>query len=189
MRRLILIALAGVAALAVGCGGEAAAPPAAPGSPENPVRAQPQERGGEGEPASQSRTSQPGYQALVDGQTSKPPERFTPCNLVTSAQARAIFGVSIRQPLEAPQGPTCIYQTRKGDGFVTVAVQAVDFASVKRQMAQRRQIEISDRTAYCGTHGQPMLVLPLAGDRVLSIAGRCSLARQFAAKAVPRLGA
>ena len=52
---------------------------------------------------------------LVEQQSNKPAKRFTPCNLVTAPQARAIVGAPIEQPFEAPQGPTCIYRSRDGE--------------------------------------------------------------------------
>jgi hypothetical protein len=189
MRRVVAITLAGVAWLAAACGGEPASPPAPPGSPDNPAVAEQIAPDATGEAGTNARNVQPGYEALVDRQTSKPRERFTPCNLVSAAQARAIFGAPVQPPLEAPQGPTCIYRTRRGDGFATVAMQAVHFGSVKRRMAQRRQVKVADRTAFCGTYGQSMLYVPLSRGRVLSIAAPCGVAQKFAARAVRQLSA
>jgi hypothetical protein len=110
-----------------------------------------------------------------------------PCSLVTKAQARAILGAPILEPVQAPLGPTCIYQAKSGSPYVTLALQTVDFTQLRRQIGTTRAVSIADRTAYCGTLGKPMLVLPLAGRRVLSIAASCALARRFAAKAAPHL--
>jgi hypothetical protein len=129
----------------------------------------------------------PGYKDLVDSQQRKPQSRFTPCNLVTKAQARAIVGAPVRDPLEAPQGPTCIYRTAKGKGFITVAVQSVSFKKLRPRLHQPRRIKVSTRTAYCGQYGQAMLYVPLSRGRVLSVAGPCPVARQFAAAAVQRV--
>jgi hypothetical protein len=110
-----------------------------------------------------------------------------PCSLVTKAQAQSIIGVPILEPLEAPQGPTCIYQSKTRKQYVTLTVQNTDFARLKAQVRKRREVAVSTRTAVCGTYGRPMLYLPLNGGRVLSVAGRCGIASRFAATAVPHL--
>ena len=114
-------------------------------------------------------------------------EAASPCNLVTKTQAREIVGTPIQEPLEAPQGPTCIYRTQTGDGFVTLAVQTVDFRELKPQLQQPQRVAVSDRTAYCGQYGQAMLYLPLSRGRVLTVSGPCRVAKQFAATALRQL--
>jgi hypothetical protein len=112
VRLACLIALVLTAALLSACGGESKSPPP-PGSPENPLvatrtpeaattagrlnEAAPVTKGsGKSGAASEGATpkaaEQPGYQKLVERQTHKPRNRFTPCNLVTKAQAGAIVG-------------------------------------------------------------------------------------------------
>ena len=177
-RAACLLALL-AAALLTACGGED--PPAA-GSPERPLAAK-TTPGEPGAAPAGSGAQKPGYDALVERQSSKPRSRFTPCNLVTRAQARAILGAPVLAPVEAGQGPTCIYRTREG-GFVSVAVQRTPFERIEPRLRQRRRVDVAGRAAYCGTYGQPMLYVPLARGRVLSIAGRCDVARGFAAKAV-----
>jgi uncharacterized protein DUF3558 len=177
MRRLSLIAIAGVTLLAA-CGGDAEPPVA--GSPENPLRAATPA-------ASSSEAKEPGYEALVERQSSRPARRFSPCTLVTRAQARAIIGAPVEDPVEAPQGPTCIYRSERGDRFVTVAVQDSELAPLRRRLRGSRSVQVAERTAYCGTFGQPMLYLPVDGGRVLSIAAPCKVASGFAATAVRRL--
>jgi hypothetical protein len=198
MRLTHALLLALVATVVGGCGDDA--PPSPPGSPENPLVAQSAEPdsvaaagepgaaapGGEAEPAS---AQKPGYKALVDRQSRDPRTRFTPCNLVTAAQAGAILGAPVRAPVEALQGPTCIYQTRDGDGFVALAVQATPFDRLKRNMRSLRRVRVSDHAAYCGTYGQSMLYLPLSKGRVLSISAPCGIARGFAARAMRQLTA
>jgi hypothetical protein len=115
------------------------------------------------------------------------PSAKRPCSLVTKAQAQSIIGVPILEPLEAPQGPTCIYQSKTRKQYVTLTVQTSDFARLKAQVRKRQSVVVSTRTAVCGTYGRPMLYLPLAGGRVLSVAGPCGVASRFAAKAVPHL--
>ncbi len=207
--RIILTLAAGLAALALSSCGDDGKPAAAAGSPENPLTAtQPGEAGaapaaasgtpakkGEaapkvpaGEPSSKAATPQaPGYQALLDRQTAKPQHRFTPCNLVSEREAQDIVGKPMQVPVEAPQGPTCIYRPRKGEGLIALAVQDADFARLRRQIDDLHRVDVSDRSAYCGTYGQPMLYLPLGAGRVLSINAECDVARGFAVKALPHL--
>jgi hypothetical protein len=204
VRSLSLIALLLMAALLAACGGESKPKPP-PGSPQNPLVAQapqdtitqgrlneaaPAAKGDAGsgaEGAKPKADAQPGYQKLVERQGSKPHSRFTPCNLVTKAQAGAIVGARLQDPLEAPQGPTCIYRSQDGKRFVTLAVQSVAFSKLKHQMHKRQQVDVSNKTAFCGMLGQPILYVPLSGSRVLSVAAPCQVARRFAARAVLRL--
>jgi hypothetical protein len=190
VRLLVLTVAVSATALLAACGG-AETQPAAPGTPENPLVGKPTDanssaRTNEGQsPAAKS--SQPGYEKLVERQTSNPRSRFTPCNLVTRAQATAILGGPVQAPLEAPQGPTCIYRSQSGKTFITLAVQSLDIDRVKKQMRQRQAVDVANRTAYCGTYGQPMLYVALSQKRVLSVAAPCAVAKQFAARAVSRL--
>jgi hypothetical protein len=182
VRLICLIALAAVPALAA-CGSDSDPGASAPkGSPENPLVAEPTGEVNEG-----TGSGEPGYQQLVDEQSRAPQSRFTPCNLVTQEQARAIVGAPLEQPLEARQGPTCIYRSRDGESFITVAVQQLDFGQLKGQIRQRQKVDVGSRAAYCGNYGQPMLYLPLRGGDVLSVAGQCEVARKFAATALPQL--
>jgi hypothetical protein len=178
MRVCVLAGLASAALAAGGCGGESAPPPA-PGSPERPLEARRTPPG--------AAPATPGYKALVKEQSRRPRRRFTPCNLVTERQAQAIVGAAMRDPVEAAQGPTCIYRSRDGRSFVTVAVQALRFDAIRPRLRLRRRVAVAGRTAYCGTYGQPMLYLPLPRGRVLSVAAQCPIARRFAARAVRQL--
>lgn len=194
LRPLTLAALATVAAALSACGAGHSTP-AAPGSPQKPLVAEQTRLGGaaasgrSNEGAASAAQAKPGYDALLKKQPRHPRTRFTPCNLVTAAQATAIVGAPIREPVEAPQGPTCIYRTRNGKSFVSVAVQMSDFKKLKPHLRLRQRVAVSDRTAYCGTYGQPMLYVPLSGGRVLSVAAHCSIAKQFAIRAVRQLPA
>jgi hypothetical protein len=193
MRLLALVALAAAAIAVTACGGDTK-PPAAPGSAEKPlVGKQPTPGGGTAggrlneAAASGTKAKGPGYDALLDSQSSHPRSRFTPCNLVTEKQAQAILGAPLLDPVEAAQGPTCIYRSKDGRSFVTLAVQSLDFAKLKPRLRVARRVTVGARTAYCGTYGQPMLYVPLSSGRVLSVAGRCEVARRFASRAVRQL--
>jgi hypothetical protein len=176
-----------VVAVLAGCGGEAAAPK---GSPENPMQASKPSttKGSAREPGGSSSQQKLGYKALLKHQTSEATgTRFTPCSLVTRAQARAILGQPVMLPSEAPQGPTCIYRAAKGKGFVTLAVQPANFAKAKRSLRKATKVDLGSRTGVCGNYGQSMLYAPLSRGRVLSVAAECGVAKRFAAQAVRSL--
>jgi len=176
--RVLLGSLVAIALLA-GCGSEK---PAAPGSPDNPLV-------GKTQAATESRTAaEPGYKTLLKRQDGKPQSRFTPCGLVTRAQASAIIGEPVQLPFEAPQGPTCVYRTVKGHGLVTLAVQSADFTKAKRNLQQAAKVDLGARTGLCGQYGQPTLYAPLSHGRMLTVAAApCGVAKRFAARAVRAL--
>jgi hypothetical protein len=175
-----------VVVLLAGCGSEPAAPA---GSPDNPLkaRAASTDNSSAREPG-KAAAAKPGYKGLLTRQTKEPGHRFSPCSLVTQAQARTILGGPVALPSEAPQGPTCIYRTEKGNGFVTLAVQSADFAKAKRRLRKATKVDLGSRTGLCGTYGRPTLYAPLSQGRVLAVAAQCDVATRFAAQAVRSLG-
>jgi hypothetical protein len=177
------------ALLSSACGGSDQPASAPPGSPQNPLVGKSTESttSGRSNEAQGRSTAKPGYETLVDRQARKPRSRFTPCNLVTRAQATAILGGPVQAPLEAPQGPTCIYRSESGKSFITLAVQPLDFDRLKKQIRGPQSVEIADRAAYCGTYGQPTLYVEISRKRVLTVTAPCRVAKQFAARAVARL--
>jgi hypothetical protein len=180
-----LIALFAALAVALGAcgGGEPAKAPA--GSPGNPL-ASGADRDAP-DPDAPGKPGRPGYRDLVEDQSSAPGKRDSPCALVTKKQAQAIVGGTLLDPLEAPQGPTCIYRDRAGETFITLAVQQQGFGGLRDDVARLRRVSVADRRAYCGVHGAPMLYLPLKRGRVLSVTAQCEVAMRFARSAVPRL--
>jgi hypothetical protein len=182
---VVVIAASGLTA--AGCGG--AAKPAAPGTPAHPLVAStpaPNDgRSNESQPAQAN--AQPGYRRLLERQASRPQSRFSPCNLVTPSRARAILGEALLAPVEAPQGPTCIYRSRSGRSFTTLAVQASSFAHFRSQLRRPVRFNVAGHTAYCSGQGAQAVYVPLSGGRVLSVGGPCRLARQFASTALHRL--
>jgi hypothetical protein len=187
VRLLGLIAFATASMALSSCGGSGAAAP--PGSRQNPLVAQPTEQtsNGRSNEARAQSSEQPNYQKLVARQSSRPASRFTPCNLVSRAQASAILGSQVMAPIEAPQGPTCIYRSQNGKAFTTLAVQHVDIGKLRKQMRQPQTVGIAQHTGYCGTYGQPVLYVQLSRKRVLTVAAPCRVAKAFAARAVVRL--
>lgn len=176
------------------CGDRTADNAAPPGSPSNPLVALPDPSATrtpptEGFPGQGSvprrRGTRPAPAAAPRG-----PSASRPCSLVTKTEASAILGRKLAQPLEAPQGPTCIYQTlRSTKAYVTLAVQTAELDALKRYLRDMRRVRVASRTAYCGRYGRPLLYLSLGHDRVLTISGRCAVAARFAARAVARLAA
>ena len=197
--RLLCLLTAGVLAATLGaCGGDSPSSP--PGSADNPLAAQPpgseasgggavDGRANEAASAPEEKQAEPGFQALVERQSSKPRDRFSPCALVSQPRARDILGAPVQQPVEAPQGPTCIYRTEDGEQFITLAVQSLDFRAQKRLMQNPKQVDVASRSAYCGTLGEPTLHVRLSDTRVLSVGAPCAVAKRFAAAAVKRLTA
>ena len=196
-RLLSLIALLAVAGPLAACGGGEAAKKGPPGSKSNPLVATIEE---DGDAASPGRTNEsapatggdkakpgsPNYNALLEQQTSKPASRFSPCSLVTANEAGAILGKKVMPPVEAPQGPTCVYRTRSGD-LMALAMQIVPPKTLRGQLRGSETLTVAGRRAFCAKRGQPSVLVPLSGGRVLTVSGDCSVAKRFAADAVGRL--
>jgi hypothetical protein len=167
-RLLWTVPLALIVGVLASCGDQGSAgsgPPA--GSPDNPLV---------------------GKLSAEDEPETGPRDVLNPCDLVTSSapDAEADLPYAFQ---EAPQGPTCLIRpkARESQGLMTLSVQSVDFAKLRSQLSQPRAVAVSHRTAYCGQYGQAMLYLPLAGRRVLSIAGPCQMAKKLAVTAMERL--
>jgi hypothetical protein len=185
MRRSTLaVLILSLLALLGACGESEPASKAPPGSPENPIVSQAQHDGTDPDAPGGGK---PNYRSLVDRQSGTPAERSSPCAFVTKRQAQEIVGSSLLDPVEAPQGPTCIYRPRTGNELIALAIQDTDFRKIRRQIDDLRQVDVSGRAAYCGTYGQPVLYVPLGGGRLLSVNAECDIARGFAVKALSHL--
>lgn len=114
-----------------------------------------------------------------------------PCSLVTRAQAQAILGHAVGQPVDAPEGPTCIYTAQGFKGPITLAVVATDFLSVKpqAQLRDRMSVTVGGHAAYCGVAGTPTMVVPLSPGKFLTVAAPCPIAASFAAAALGHIRA
>jgi hypothetical protein len=114
---------------------------------------------------------------------------LNPCALVTRAEAGAILGRQIAKITNAPQGPTCIYQPRgAAKNSVTLAVEAVDVAVVRKQSRVLSQVKLAGRPAYCVKLGAVKMFVALPGGRALNVTAPCQMAASFATKALARLG-
>ena len=176
-----VLALLVVALLATGCGSDGSAP----GKP-SAGRLSPEidQDGPGGVPARSNEApgrSAPKRSSLAPGAVT------APCGLVSRTEAGSIAGEPMLKPIQAAQGPTCIYPYRSGKRSVTLAVQALDPSMVKRLRGQRRGVTVGRRVGVCANPGQPVLYLPISGSDVLTVAAPCALAQKFAARAMPRL--
>jgi hypothetical protein len=120
-----------------------------------------------------------------------PKRRFAaasnPCGLVARSEVQAILGGPIAAPVEAPQGPTCIYRPIGDKRVITLSVQSLEFAKLKAQIHDLRPVTVHGRTGYCGSYGQPTVFVPLSSGRVLDVTASCSIATRIASAAVTRL--
>jgi hypothetical protein len=110
-----------------------------------------------------------------------------PCSLVSRGQAQDILGGSLQKPVEAAQGPTCIFRSNDGKRFVTLAVQTRDVDALTRQVKGRQPMEVGSRDGFCSVQGQPTLYVPLTADQVLTVTAPCLMAEELARRALRRL--
>ncbi|HET6508232.1 MAG TPA: DUF3558 family protein [Baekduia sp.] len=171
------------AALLAGCGGggDRHAQRGPLGSPDNPVPATPQSEHAANEKGA---AVKPGYATLLQKQTSKPARRFTPCNLVTKSQARAIMRTAIAEPVEAPLGPSCVYRSRDGRTSVSLAVTTQSLSALSRQVQQASKLKVTGHRAVCG---RSVLYVSIKRGQTLSVGAPCVTALKFATTAVRRL--
>jgi hypothetical protein len=181
-----LLAALALAVAACGGDGDAAAKKGPPGSPDNPLVSKASDEGST--PDAPGGQTKPNYKALLKNQSKTPAVvADAPCGLVTKKQAQTAIGMRLMDPVEAPQGPTCIYRDRGGKTFVTVAIQDTPFSQLRGDLHRLKKVSVGDRDAYCGVNGAPVLYLPLARARILSVTAQCEVAMDFARFAAPHL--
>jgi hypothetical protein len=110
-----------------------------------------------------------------------------PCRLVTRSQAQTILGQTVQKPVEAPQGPTCIFRSDDGKQFVTLAVQQRSVKDLMREVGKREAVKVNDSVGFCGRKGQQTLYVALSPQRVLSVGAPCEVAQEFAERAMRQL--
>jgi hypothetical protein len=170
-----------------GEGGASSARAAAPVA-QPPTHAKRPARAHAGTPA-RSHATTPARSHATTPRRQKPlaPAAGRPCSLVTKAQAGAIIGAAVTEPLEAPLGPTCIYQTPRGKPYITLSVQKADLGKLRARLRAPRAVSVAHRTAYCAGAGAKTLYVPVGGGRVLTVSAACTVAARFAALAAPQL--
>jgi hypothetical protein len=121
--------------------------------------------------------------------TSSAGSHLDPCTLLTVSQAEAITGRTIATPVEAPQGPTCIYKLTGSKSWITLSIETrKDFAKLRGLMRNGQTVNEGSDSGACGQLGSDNLFLSLTGGRVLHVTASCAIAKQIAAAAVRRLG-
>lgn len=117
----------------------------------------------------------------------KPPLVPHPCSLVTTAEAQAALGGQLDQPVEAPQGPTCIFKLTSGTIAATIAVENAPLARFIDRMKGSKSLVIAKHLTYCGILGSPTLVSEVGANSLLVVSAPCSVAQKLAADALPHL--
>jgi hypothetical protein len=115
--------------------------------------------------------------------------RLHPCALISKSQAQAIIGAPLASTEEAPLGPTCIYKPRGAGALVTVAVETIDLAALRRGMRRPVRTVVAGHTVYCAENGQTASYSPIPGGRVLDITAPCPVGARLAALALRKLDA
>jgi hypothetical protein len=134
-----------------------------------------------------ARPPQPG--TIDDEVNASGAKTLNPCTLVSRSEAAAILRKSVGKPVDAPQGPTCIYTPKGAKSLVTLSVEATDFSKVQlqSQLRDRISVKVDGHTAYCGLAGGPTMIVPLSTGRFLVVTAPCPLAASFAAKSLGRI--
>jgi hypothetical protein len=117
-----------------------------------------------------------------------PIHHLNPCTLVSAATASAVTGYPIERSIEAPLGPTCIYVPRGARRELTLTVTSA-VQDVRPRLHSVSTVRIAGHTATCGTLGGQIMVVPLSGNRLLTIDAPCSAAASLTKLALARLEA
>jgi hypothetical protein len=112
-----------------------------------------------------------------------------PCTLLSQTEVQTALHQQVGKPVEAPQGPTCIYAPQNTGRQITVAVESLPFSKIKpqAQLQDRISLTVAGHSAYCGTSGGQRLIIPLGENRYLTVAAPCPIAASLAAKAIGRI--
>lgn len=132
-------------------------------------------------------TKAPGASSAVT--TSAASSQLDPCTLVTVSEAESITGGTIANPVEAPQGPTCIYKLSGSKSWITLSVESrTDIAKLTGLMKNAQKFSVGTDSGTCGQLDTDNLFLSLTGGRVLHVTAPCAIAEKIATTAVGRLG-
>ncbi len=110
-----------------------------------------------------------------------------PCAYVTAAQAESILHSSSVTESEAPLGPTCIITAKGAKQVSTLALEVIEVAREVREMKDPSRLSLAGRSAYCGTLGRSMLLVPLTDHVSLDVSAPCPQAVELAAAALSRI--
>jgi hypothetical protein len=134
-----------------------------------------------------ARPPQPG--TIDDEVNASGAKTLNPCTLVSRSEAQAIVGKAVGKPVDAPQGPTCIYTPKGAKSLITLSVEATDFSKVQpqSQLRDRMSVKVHGHTAYCGVAGSPTMIVPLTSGHFLVVTAPCPIAASFAGKALARI--
>lgn len=114
---------------------------------------------------------------------------LNPCTLVSRAQAAAVSGLDLGAGVEAPLGPTCVYQAGKSGSEITVALEILDVEQARRGLHNPERLTIKGRAAFCGGATRKTLVVPVRPGQVLTVSAPCRVAAQLASIVVGHLTA
>lgn len=181
------LALVSLTLLVSACGGEGASQKAAGDGPVATGELSPA-KDPDGKSGPMPARSNEVDAAALRGEGGPSGRASAPCRLVTRAQAQAIVGGPVLKPVEAPQGPTCIYRYSGGRHLVTMVVQSRDTRALLRQLPRRTPMRVARHDGFCGHQGQPTLYVPLSPRQVLSVTAPCRIAAGFAQRALRHLG-
>jgi hypothetical protein len=112
-----------------------------------------------------------------------------PCTYVRRAQVASALRVGSVSAREAPLGPTCVFTAGDRTKGATLSIQVGTLPSERRRMRRLIRTRVGGHPAYCGTLGQPLLLVKLSRYYVLSVAAPCDAARAVARAALHRIKA
>jgi hypothetical protein len=86
--------------------------------------------------------------------------------------------------IEAPLGPTCIFEFHGQLSTVTLVVERAGIQTFVRQMRHPERVDVAGLPAYCGTLGSTVLFVALPKGGVLSVTAPCPIAQALATQAL-----
>jgi hypothetical protein len=135
------------------------------------------------QPASKSPTNTSDQRSGTGG------SQLDPCTVLTLSEVQTMIGGTITSPVEAPQGPTCIYKSTGAKAWITLSVERrTDYAKVAGWMKHGQKLTVGTHSGDCGQLGNDNLFLPLGNGRVVHVTAPCAIAKEIAATVVSRLG-
>jgi hypothetical protein len=112
---------------------------------------------------------------------------INPCTLVSISQVQALTRRPVAKSVEAPQGPTCVYEARGRGHEVTLEITALSFRAASKRLSSVIGLTIAGHQAYCGVFGTPIAYVSLTQGRVMTIGAPCPVAAAMAKAALARL--